>query len=95
MPKGAEGPVLFNRRAGLFWWLGFCFMRSDIGIECGDAQPLGRILGQALQASCCPKAATFGFEGFEIKIGHCLALGQLAARVNHAVPITADMGNGP
>ena len=55
-------------------------MRGNRFVDRGDPLPLGRVLGQPLEAASRPELAAFGFEILEIVIGHAGAYGRIGAR---------------
>ena len=55
-------------------------MRGNRFVDRGDPLPLGRVLGQPLEAAGRPELAAFGFEILEIEIGHAGAYGRIDAR---------------
>ncbi len=51
-------------------------MRGNRLVDRDDPLPLGRALGQPLEAAGRPQLAAFGFEVLEIEIGHARAYGR-------------------
>lgn len=52
-------------------------MFFDQPVDRGDALAFGRHLGQPLEAAGGPERLAFGFEAFEIEVGHLLRLAEV------------------